>query len=509
MATDMATAMGKSNRRADAGVALTGLLLAASTAAWGQVTVTPRVTVTETFTNNVSLSSTNPQSEQITEITPGIRINIAGTRLKTYFDLGLSQVIYAQGTSANRTEVQNALNTFGTFEAVDNWAFVDFSGTISQQAVSAFGTQSADNTSVNANQAEVSNYRISPYVRGRLGYMADYEARYSRSTSSSDSAAVSDVDTADTSLKLSGNTAFRSLGWSADASRQTVSYSAGRTTEADRINLGLSYTLTPQLNLFARGGRESNNFVALDKESTATNTVGLNWFPSETTKLLVSRSKRPFGDAHDLSFEHRSARTVWRFTDSRDVTATPSQTGFGSIGSIYDLLFSQSMQPDLILRAQEVSALLQTYGINPSATVVSNFLSSALSIQRRQDLSFSLLGLRDTITFIATRTESNRLDTVSTALDDLANASQVRQTGLSINYAHRLTPDYSLGVLWSQQKTSGDNNTQDTRQRAVNVSVSGRLGKRASAVVGVRHVVSDGLSSYSETAVTGNLNVQF
>lgn len=511
MATDMVTAMGKSKRRAEVGVALTGLLLAASTTAWGQVTVTPRVAVSETVTDNVRLSNTNPQSEQITEITPGIRINIAGTRLKTYFDLGLSQLIYAQGTSDNRTEVQNALNTFGTFEAIDNWAFVDFNGTISRQSVSAFGTQSADNTSVNANQAEVSNYRISPYVRGRLGYMADYEARYSRSTTRSDSATASDVDTADALLKLSGNSAFRNLGWLADASRQTVSYSAGRTTEANRINLGLTYTLTPQLNVFASGGREDNNFVSMDKERSATHTVGLNWSPSETTKLSASRSKRPFGDAHSVNFEHRSARTVWRFTDSRDVSATPSQTGFGSIGSIYDLLFSQfaSTEPDPIARAALVNAYLQTYGINPSATVVSNFLSSAVSVQRRQDLSFSLLGLRDTITFVATRTESNRLDTVSAALDDLANASQVRQTGLSVNYAHRLTPDYSLGVLWSQQRTSGDNNSQETRLRSLNLNVAGRVGKRTTAVVGVRHVVSDGLSPYSETAVTGNLNVQF
>jgi uncharacterized protein (PEP-CTERM system associated) len=503
--------MGKSKRRAELDVALTGLLLAASTAVWSQVTVTPRVTVAETITDNVSLSSANPQSEQITEITPGIRINIAGTRLKTYFDLGLSQVIYAQGTSANRTEVQNALNTFGTFEAVDNWAFVDFMGTISRQSVSAFGTQSADNTSVNANQAEVSNYRISPYVRGRLGYMADYEARYSRSITRSDAATASDVDTADVSAQLSGNSSFRNLGWSADASRQTVSYSAGRTTEADRLNLGLTYTLTPQLNVFASGGRETNNYVTLDKESTATNTIGLNWSPSETTKLLVSRSKRQFGEAHNLSFEHRSARTVWRFTDSRDVSATPSQTGIGSIGSIYDLLFSQfaSTEPDPIARAALVNAYLQAYGISPSATVVSNFLSSAVSVQRRQDLSFSLLGLRDTITFIATRTQSNRLDTVSTALDDLANGSTVRQTGFSVNYAHRLTPDYSLGVLWSQQNTSDDNNTQDTRLRSLNLNVAARVGKRTSAVVGVRHVVSDGLSPYSETAVTGNLNVQF
>jgi uncharacterized protein (PEP-CTERM system associated) len=503
--------MDKSKRRPEFAVALTGLLLAASTTALAQVTVTPRLTVTETITNNVNLSSANPQSEQITEITPGLRINIAGSRLKTYFDLGVSRVIYAQQTSDNTTQIQNALNTFGTFEAVDNWAFVDFSGTISRQLVSALGTQSADNTSVNANQAEVSNYRISPYVRGRLGYMAEYEARYSRSTTRSDSATASDVDTADALVKLSGNSAFRNLGWSADASRQTVSYSAGRNTEADRLNLGLTYTLSPQLSVFASGGREANNFVTLDKESSGTNSMGLNWAPSDTTKLSASRSKRPFGDAHNLNFEHRSARTVWRFTDSRDVSATPNQTGFGSIGSIYDLLYSQfaSTEPDPIARAALVNAYLQANGINPAATVVSNFLSSALSVQRSQNLSFAILGLRDTITFIATRTQSNRLDTVSTAMDDLANGSQVRQTGFNVNYAHRLTPDYSLGVLWSQQNTSGDSNAQDTRLRSLNVNVAGRVGKRTSAVVGVRHVVSDGLSPYSETAVTGNLNVQF
>jgi uncharacterized protein (PEP-CTERM system associated) len=491
--------------------ALTGLLLVASTAAWGQVTVTPRLTVSETITDNVRLSASNPQSEQITEITPGIRINIDSGRLKTYFDLGVSQLIYAQGTSDNRSQVQNGLNTFGTFEAVDNWAFVDFSGSISQQSVSAFGTQSAANTSLNANQAEVSNYRISPYLRGRLGYLAEYEARYSRSTTRSDAALASDVDTEDTSVKFSGNSAFRNLGWTADASRQTVDYSAGRTTEADRVNLGLTYTLTPQLNVFATGGRESNNFVTLDKESSGTHSFGLNWAPSETTKLSASRNRRPFGDGHNVSFEHRSARTVWRFTDSRDVSTTPSQTGLASIGSIYDLLFSQfaSTEPDPVARAALVNAYLQAYGINPSANVVSNFLSSAISLQRRQDLSFSLLGLRDTVTFLATRTESSRLDTLSTSVDDLANSGRVRQQGFSVNYAHRLTPDYSLGALWSAQKTSGDNSLQDTRQRALNVNLTGRVGKRTTAVLGLRRVVSDGASPYTENALTGNLNVQF
>jgi hypothetical protein len=66
-----------------------------------------------------------------------------------------------------------------------------------------------------------------------------------------------------------------------------------------------------------------------------------------------------------------------------------------------------------------------------------------------------------------------------------------------------------LGVLWSLQKTLGDTDAQDSRLRSLNLNVTGRVGRRTTAAVGVRHVVSDGLAPYSETAVTGNLNVQF
>ena len=475
------------------------------------VSIVPRVSITETVTDNVRLSSVNQQSDLITEISPGIRINVEGARLKSYFDYSLREVLYAQNSSAGRS--QNALNTFGTLEAVDNFAFVDFSGAISQQAISAFGTQSSGNTSINANQTEVSSYRLSPYLRGRLGNMASYDVRYSRAVTRSDAAAGSGVTKEDGVARVSGSSAIRNLGWSADASRQRVDYSPGRTTEADRLSLGLSYSITPQLNVFANAGNESNNYTSFDKQSYGTGGVGLNWTPSEATKVSASRDRRSFGDAHSLRFEHRTARTAWIFADSKSVSATPSQTGIASLGAIYDLLYTQfaSIEPDPVLRAQLVNAYLQANGISPNATVISSFLTSAVSLQRRQDLSFALLGVRDTITFIATRSESSRLDTLSTGVDDLTTSALVRQRGLSVNYAHRLTPDYSLGVLASQQETSGASSLQDTTLRLLNVNLTGRVGRTAFASVGVRHRIVSGSStaSYTETAVTGNLNVQF
>jgi uncharacterized protein (PEP-CTERM system associated) len=486
------------------------LALGSPFAAHAQITIAPRVSVTEIFTDNAGLTSTGRQSEQITQVSPGIRIDVTGARVKSYFDYALTQSLYAQSTSASRA--QNTLSTFGTLEAVDNRVFLDFNGSISQQSVSAFGTQSLNSSSISANQAEVSTYRLSPYVRGQLGSTASYEARYSRAVTSSDSASASNTTNSNVTVKVAGGSAFRRLGWSADVSRQESSYSVGRTTEVDRFNLGLNYALTPQLNVSVNGGQESNNYSSLDKQTYSTRGVGFNWTPSNTTKLSASVGHRSFGNTHSLNFEHRTARTVWRFVDSKDISTTPSQSGRVGLGTLYDLLYSQfeSTYPNPVARAQAVNAFLSTYPLSGNTLVTTGFLTSAASRQRNQSLSLALLGARDTITFFATSTESSRIDTLSIASDDLSTSSRVRQRGFSVSYSHRLTPDYSLGVLLSQQKTSGDLASQESTLRSINANVTGRLGKKSTASVGARHVISSGSSApYVENAITGNLNVQF
>lgn len=473
------------------------------------VSVVPRVGITEIFTNNVGLASAAPQSEQITQISPGVRIAVEGARLQVYFDYARNELLYAQDSSPRQS--QNALNTFGTLEFLDNWAYLDFNGLISQQAISAFGAQSIDNSAVNANRTEVSTYRLSPYVRGRVGDVANYEARYSRSVTSSD-ASASDVTTDDTAFKLAQDSAFGKLGWSVDASQQTADYSAGRQTESQQVNLGLSYAITPQLSVSARAGRERSNYTSVDKRGDDTSGVAVSWSPSDVTNVSASLDRRPFGDAHNVSFEHRTARTAWKFTDTKDVTTTPGQTSGASLGVIYDLLFSQfaNLEPNEVARAQLVNAYLQSNGISPDALVLGSALTSALSLQRRQDLSLVLLGVRDTITFLASRSESRRLDMVSTGVDDFSNSSVLRQRGFSANYSHRLTPEYSLGVLLSQQNTSGESDLQDTRLRLLSIQIMGKVGKQAAASVGVRRVVFSSVAApYGETALTVSLTVQF
>lgn len=469
----------------------------------------PRLSISETFTDNVHLRGGAAQSDQITQISPGIHLNFDGARIRGYFDYALTGIVYAQNSAPRQS--QNALAAALTLEALENWAFIDFNGAIAQQSISALGTQSIDNASTNPNRAEVSTYRLSPYVRGRWRDLVNYEARYSRAVTGSEAAVGSDVTKVDGDIKLSGDSAVKGLGWFADASQQQVDYSAGRSTESDRLDLGLSYAITPQLSVLVHGGREANNYLSLDKQSHGTSGVAVRWNASPTTQLSASRDQRFFGAGHSLSFTHRTPRTAWKFSDARDVVTTPSQAGVLSLGSVYDLLFSQftAVEPDPVARAQLVNTYLQTRGLNPNAIAVSSFLSSAVSLQRRQDLSFVLLGVRDTVTLVATRSKSSRLDTLSTAIDDLSSSALLRQRGFSINYTHRLTPESALSLLLSQQDSSGSSSQDDTRLRALHVNVTSKVSPRATASVGLRRAVFSGISPYTESALIVTLTVQF
>lgn len=495
------------------GVVLTAPLVAAqstekSVAPKQSISVIPRVTVTETWTDNVRLSN-DAQTDRITEVSPGIRVDVNKARLKGFLDYAVSGVAYANSSASNRNI--NSLSSNLHLEAVDDTLFVDAAGTIAQQATSAFGTQSVDNTSLNSNRAEVSTYRISPYAKGHLGGVATYTARYSRSITSSGATGVSGSATNEMDILVKGDVGTSRMSWAVDVKNQEASYSAGRTTESSRALFVLAYAITPRLKVSAEAGTEINNFSSLSKESNPVNGVGMEWKPMESTKLFANLLHHSYGDTHTLNFDHRTGRTVWQYSDSREISPSPNLQGAAGTGSAYDLYYAQfaATEPDPVARAQLVNAYLQTYGISPRAAMNTGFVASSLTLQRRQQLSFAILGKRDTITFISWQSESNRLDALTKAVDDFTTSPNVRQQGWSGNIAHRLSPDYSLGILVSQISTNGALSTQAITLRNVNLSLTGKVGRKSTATIGVRKADSESVvTPYSESAVTASLNFQ-
>ena len=485
-------------------------------------TIKPRITLTETWTDNVSVSGgqNGKESGLITQVAPGVRVDANTARLKAYFDYALNAQYYSTSSAQNRT--QNALNTFGTLEAVSNWLYLDFNGIISQQAVSAFGPQSPSNTSQNSNSTETSSYRLSPYIRGQFAGLIDYSLRYNWATTQTNTSNASNVDTSDWLGQIRGGTPFQSLRWSVDATRQTSTYSQGRKTESERIYGMATYTVVPQLRVSLSGGTESNNYASVDMESHATHGYGFEWTPTERTNISAYRESRFFGDGHRYTFSHRFPLSNIRFSDTKDVSVLPNQFTTVGLGTAYELFYpvffqicSQNAQlasqyPDLNTCA---IAQFQQLRISPNALVTSDFLRSQATLQRNQQLSMVFQGARNSLTVMLNRTQSESILALAAVNDDFSrnNINSIRQRGISVNLTHRLTSLTNLSFMASRQESTGSGTSNlKTTTSMYQANLTSPLGAKTTGSISVRRTEFDSSSNpYTENAIIGTVSMIF
>lgn len=486
--------------------------------------VKPRVSLTATLTDNVNINRSNSekQGDLITQIAPGIRIEARTSRLKAYFDYALQGQFYANN---DYSRTQNSLNTFGTFEAVDNWLFLDFSGVIAQQAISAFGAQSPGNTSINNNSTETASYRISPYIRGQLGGIVEYLLRYSLSTTRSDASIVSDTNITQWTGQFHGSTPFQNLKWTIDADQQTTDYSRGRDNEAERLRVVLTYSVLPELSVLLSGGQESNNYVSIEQKNNTTYGYGFDWNPTERTKISAFKESRFFGDGHNISFSHRFPRSSIRFTDTRDVSVLPNQYTTVGLGTVYDTYYQifsniepySSMDPatkDAAI-SNAVLAFLANAGLSPNAQATSSFIGSRASVRRNQNLALALIGVQNSITLVANQSESQSVLASLATNDTFSQTTLVRQQGLSINFSHTLSELTSLNALASRQESKGTSSVTGssnlkTTTTIYQINASTKLGAKTTGSLSARRSEFDSSTNpYTENALIGTVSLVF
>lgn len=487
------------------------------------INIKPRIRLTETWSDNVAISGgqNGKESGFITELAPGIRVDAKTARLKAYFDYSLIGQFYS--TSSVKSRTQNALNSFGTLEAVPNWLFLDFSGIIAQQAISAFGAQSPSNTSLNSNSTETSTYRLSPYIRGQLGSAVDYFLRYNWSTTQSNISTASDIELGEWAGQLRGSTPFQSLKWSADATRQTADYSKGRTTEAERMYATATYTIVPQLRVSFSGGRESNNYASQNMEAHPTYGYGFDWTPSERTQISAFKERRFFGNGHRYSVSQRFPLSSIRYSDTKDVSVLPNQFTSVGLGTIFDLfrqICSQQLSsiytdPIQLDQASNTCAnnLVSQSGVSPNAQVTSSFLTSRATVQRTQQLSLALQGARNTLTLMLSRNQNQSI-LASTAVSDdplLNNSNSIRQRGITINLSHQLSPLSSINLTASRQESTGTgNSTLKAKSSTYQANLTSKIGVYTTVGISIRRSQSDNIGSpYTENALIGTIAVLF
>ena len=460
-----------------------------------------------TLSSNGPLT-TDARSEQVLEISPGIRAVANGARVKGSLDYSVRFLHHLQDTSGDN--VRQALNAQGVVEFWDDRGFVDISGNISDQAVSAFAPLGGSGIA-DTNRSETTSFRFSPYVKGRLASWADYELRYAWANSNTSQSSLSDSTSEDLSFLLRG-VVSGPLGWSAQLQSGTADYSLDRKTHTDTARLNLNYTLTPQLLLTAMAGTERNDVLTVQRESYSMAGVGFDWRPSPRSRLSLDLQDRYFGHSHNLQAEYRTGRTLWRLRDSRDVSNSPTQAATASVGTLYDLVdaFYLTIEPDPVKRAQLVQAELLNLGLPGDLQIFQSFLSSAATLARTQSLSAILQGRRTVYTATFTRSRTSRLQSAISLGDDFDSNSYVLQQGLSLSVGHRLTPKTSASADWSLQRNEGSQTGLSTRLNTLTLRLNTQLAPRTSGSLQLRRAVQDSPANpYGETSIAGFVNHRF
>jgi uncharacterized protein (PEP-CTERM system associated) len=474
--------------------------------------ITPTLAVTETLTNNLYLNSTNRTSDLVTGITPGISIDGKGGRASLRLSYAFTEQIYARESSSNGH--QNALTAIGTLEAIDDWLYIDATGSISQQYLSAFGAISPSNANVNRNQTETSSYSISPYIKGRFLTSTEYFLRYKGTTTSSQSGLAPDLNSSEWVGRVNGLTGWGPLSWALDASNVRSDYSRGQDYEATRYGLTLTYRINPQWRVSLIGGQESNNYVSLHQETHNTSGYGFVWTPGPRTELSATQNRRFFGDGYDVSFSHRMPLSMVTYRASRNVSFQPAGVGYTGQGSNFDAFYAiiaasnPGMAPDAV--REQVTQVLQARGLPADGTVVNGYLNDRPNLQTLQQLSFALLGARNTVTLNMTESEQQPLGLANGVTNDYSLSNRTLQRGVGLIWGHQLTGLSTLSLSLTQQRSiSYLENVPDSKTQGAYLLWSTRISPKTQANIGARRVIADGASSYTESALTGALSHSF
>jgi uncharacterized protein (PEP-CTERM system associated) len=452
--------------------------------------------------------------EAVLRVAPGLRLASRGGSVQGTLDY-TGNLIYRRGRADSQGgDLENTLNAAFLAEAVSNFAFVDARASVSQQSISAFGQQSVPGSlQSNANRTEVATANLSPYLRGSAGGLADYEVRLTAGATKSRDAPTANARTSGGSVLLQSARGGALLGWALNASQQRSEFTASSNGAVDdsRLNATVSVAPAPELRLSASGGRESvDQGAQAERRTSNTAGLGLKWLPSPRTNLDIDLTDRFFGRAGRASFSHRSPRTVWTYSLSRDTSTGANGVALGEPLTLFQLFYNQaaSAYPDPVQRQQVVLDQLNAAGLDPNQLVATGVLTSSYSLLRRQDASVAWLGLRTTLTVQAFTSAQSQF--VSVAGADPAPGEAARQHGYSSSLSYRLTPQTSVAMGGSRTMTFPTSLLPGTDLKSANLSLTSQVGRQANAQLGARYTVFNSVTDpYRETSLSASLNLRF
>lgn len=500
--------------------ALLPLLLGLAFAPPGHADIkfTPSVMVRETWTDNVALAPEGQErSEFVTELTPGFIVDARNRRMELLARYQYHRYFYAKGDTSGTQTGHGELQADLKSRLVDDLLFLDASAMRGQQAVSAFGPRPVDNAYLTNNRADVSTWRISPYLTHRFGSTANLLARYSRDSVKSDRIGYGDSRSDALNIAL-GSPEERRFGWNLRYDRQLMSEEITGDSSFYSAQAGLAWRALPSLTLTASGGYDAYDYNALGGSTRGKSwNVGYQYTPSPRTYLSMSVGHRFFGASRALAAMHRSRHTVWNLSFDEGVTTSRSQFLLPSTldtSRLLDNLFLPTY-PDPELRRQAVEAYLRLTGLPPVLANDVNYLSNRYLLQRRFVASAGMSGVRSTLLLSLYDTRRDALsvgqaDSLLLGTNVSSLNDNTRQRGITATASYRLSSRGSAFAIAELSRARSETTDISLNNRSLRIGLNRQFERKLQGTLEVRRVAGSTYGfdrPYTENAVAATLSM--
>ena len=281
----------------------------------------PRVSVSERYSDG-GTDFNDEWGGWVSSLTPGFKVLRTGSRVKTDVNYSLDTLYYhADAEMALRHHFDGSVLS----ELIQRELFLDSRFSKRDHIISPLRATNINSQFQRDNLTSSTTWAIGPRWERRLGDVALSSLRYEVNKVSFSERAADDSWGSSLVAGLDSGALFGDFFWSADYSKNDISYSGEAGHDKFEMYSGtLGYNLTRKLNVYLTVGDESNQFRnSVGKTGGSYWSVGTGFSPSVRTSINASIGKRFFGDTYSFSINHRARR--WDVAVSRSQTITTTR----------------------------------------------------------------------------------------------------------------------------------------------------------------------------------------
>jgi len=442
------------------------------------------------------------------DISPNFLLASRGGRLSASGFGALGMTIDLRQDGGNDVSFRPSGNVNASWEAVDNFFFVDARASVYSTLDNPF--QATTDPLSPSNTSTSYQVGLTPYIRGRLFSQLDYEVRSDNSWTDSPnwSGQYSATNTATISR------APQPLGFEFSYQQQLLqsNVEGQGLLDTQTARFSLRYAATSNLAIGARLGAERYNYTLTANDWQRFYGAEASWRPNERTTLEGYWEDRLFGNSWQASFTYRRPRMAFNIVSSRLLSNTPQQfatfPGLSNLISLLDAAFTTRI-PDPIERQRAIVNFLSQTQL-PAELLAPTFIySQTFTIQEINNASVVFYGPRNSLGFtvFSTITENTAGNS-----PEIPITQKTRERGTQVSFNHQMTPITSLTATAILRNTASLLATsQETTQTQFWLQFSRRLGPRTDGSVGARYqwITSTVTNDATEAAIFFTLNHRF